>query len=115
VRLLLDENLPPLVGDALKAAGHDVLMASSACPGAPDEDVIALAVAEGRVLVTQDKDFGQLAFQRGQRPRGLVRVALPRQRPAEKAATLVQALANEDADGVVLTVGPARVRRSALP
>ena len=59
MRLLLDENLPPLVGDALKAAGHDVLTASAACPGAPDEDVIALAVAEGRVLVTQDKDFGQ--------------------------------------------------------
>jgi predicted nuclease of predicted toxin-antitoxin system len=117
MRLLLDENVSPIVGDALRAAGHDVSMASDVCPGAPDEDVVALAVAAGRVLVTEDKDFGQLAFQRGLRPVGLIRLALPRQVPAQKATRLVAVLgtAGVDVDGAVLTVEPGRARRSALP
>ena len=87
------------------------------CPGAPDEDVVALAVAEGRVLVTEDKDFGELAFQQGLRPPGLVRLALPRQLPAQKAARIVEALESDgaQAQGAVLTVEPGRVRRRPLP
>jgi len=34
-------------------------------PGSRDEDILARAVAEGRTLITFDKDFGELAFQRG--------------------------------------------------
>jgi hypothetical protein len=91
-------------------------MASDVCAGAPDEDVVALAVAEDRVLVTEDKDFGELAFQRGLHPVGLIRLALPRQLPAQKAARAVAALAGGvDARGVVLTVERGRLRRRPLP
>jgi hypothetical protein len=117
LRLLLDENVSPIVGDALRAAGHDVLMAASVCAGAPDEDVVALAVAEGRVLVTEDKDFGALAFQQGVRPAGLIRLALPRQLPGQKAARLAAVLGSDGGriQGAVLTVEPGRVRRRRLP
>jgi predicted nuclease of predicted toxin-antitoxin system len=117
MRLLLDENVSPVIGDALRAAGHDVSMAASTCPGAPDAALVALAVAEGRVLVTEDNDFGALAFQQGLRPIALVRIALPRQQPAQKAARLVQVLQDEVADvqGTILTVEPGRVRGRALP
>lgn len=117
MRLLLDENVSPIVGDALRAAGHDVRMAASTCAGAPDDAVVALAVAEGRVLVTEDKDFGELAFQQGLRPAGLIRLALPRQLPAQKAAALAKVLESEgeQVQGVVLTVEPGRTRRRPLP
>jgi predicted nuclease of predicted toxin-antitoxin system len=112
VRLLLDENVSPIIGDALQVAGHDVLMAATACPGAPDEEAVALAVAQGRVLITEDKDFGNLAFQQGLHPVGVIRLALPRLLTADKAARLVKVLegAGKHVHGAILVVEPARVR-----
>jgi predicted nuclease of predicted toxin-antitoxin system len=42
--------------------GHDVLLAIDVNPRAPDELLLDLATQEGRVLVTEDKDFGELVF-----------------------------------------------------
>lgn len=42
--------------------GHDVLLAIDVDPRAPDEALLDLARQEGRVLVTEDKDFGELVF-----------------------------------------------------
>jgi predicted nuclease of predicted toxin-antitoxin system len=80
VRVLLDENISPIIGDALRVAGYDVVMAAAVCRGAPDDEVVALAVAEARVLITEDKDFGELAFQQGLHPAGVVRT---RSEPSE--------------------------------
>jgi len=77
VKLLIDENVSPVIGQFRRAAGHDVIAATNACPGAPDDDVVTLAIAEGRILVGEDKDIGDLAFRQGLRPPGLVLVRLP--------------------------------------
>jgi len=58
----------------LEAAGHDVLTVVAALPAAPGDDVMALAIADGRVIVTEDKDFGELAFRDGYRPPGMIRL-----------------------------------------
>jgi predicted nuclease of predicted toxin-antitoxin system len=66
MRILADENIP---GDAvamLRARGHDVLSIRTDSPGATDEANLARAVSEQRVLITFDKDFGDLVFRRGQ-------------------------------------------------
>ena len=65
MRLLADENIPLASIRALRASGHDVLAATEALPGSRDQDVLSTAMAEGRVLVTFDRDFGALAFQHG--------------------------------------------------
>ena len=44
--------------------GHDVLSASEAAPRATDDELLALALAEQRILITEDKDFGELVFVR---------------------------------------------------
>jgi predicted nuclease of predicted toxin-antitoxin system len=46
----------------LRERGHDVLSAKESLQGLPDEDVLARAQQEHRLVVTQDKDFGELAF-----------------------------------------------------
>jgi predicted nuclease of predicted toxin-antitoxin system len=115
VRLLIDENVSPLVGDALRAAGYDVSAAAVVCPGARDEGVVSLAIAEWRTIVSEDKDFGDLAFRAGLRPPGLVRIALPGYLPAEKAVRVVDALKGRNIAGVILVVEPTRVRRRRLP
>jgi predicted nuclease of predicted toxin-antitoxin system len=49
----------------LRALGHDVLWICEVAPGAPDTHVLALADGEGRVILTFDKDFGELACSAG--------------------------------------------------
>ncbi len=48
----------------LTELGHDVISASEANPRATDEDLLILANNQQRVLVTEDKDFGELVFLR---------------------------------------------------
>ncbi len=64
MRLLANENFPRVAVEALRALGHDVLWVAD-CPSTKDEYVLELAVRESRVLLTQDTDFGELAFHRG--------------------------------------------------
>jgi predicted nuclease of predicted toxin-antitoxin system len=61
MRFLADENFPRAAVEALKAAGHDIVWVRLTTPGASDADVLAAATAESRVLLTFDKDFGELA------------------------------------------------------
>ena len=49
----------------LTRQGHDVSSVLDRDPMATDEDVMAIALEEGRILVTEDKDFGELVFVRG--------------------------------------------------
>ncbi|MEQ8765064.1 MAG: DUF5615 family PIN-like protein [Planctomycetota bacterium] len=61
----LNENMPGTVVRSLREAGHDVLSVKEAMRGADDSTVLAQAQAETRIVVTQDKDFGELAFRHG--------------------------------------------------
>lgn len=65
MKLLADENIPYLVINQLRRAGHDVVWAGTDCKGANDEEVVERARDEERVLLTFDKDFGELAFHQG--------------------------------------------------
>lgn len=64
-RLLADENVPGLAVATLRQHGHDVLWMHEEAPGTPDPQVLARAHRERRVVVTFDKDFGELAFRLG--------------------------------------------------
>lgn len=61
-RFLADESCDFAVVRALREAAFDVVAVVEHAPGAADDQVIALSVKEGRVLLTEDKDFGQLVF-----------------------------------------------------
>ena len=62
MRLLADENFPRVAVTALRAHGHDVLWIHEVAPGATDDAVLMRACAEQRLLLTFDKDFGELTF-----------------------------------------------------
>jgi predicted nuclease of predicted toxin-antitoxin system len=64
VRWLADECVAAPLVAFLRAAGHDVVYIAEAAAGLGDADVIALALQEGRLLLTEDKDFGDLVFRR---------------------------------------------------
>lgn len=65
MRILANENFPRGAVEALQTAGHNVAWIRTESPGITDEEVLARAVAEQRVLFTFDKDFGELAYRVG--------------------------------------------------
>ncbi len=78
MRFLANENLPRAVVEGLRAAGHDVAWMRVEAPGATEDQVLAQPSDEGRVLVTLDKDFGELDLRRGlAASQGVVFLRLP--------------------------------------
>ena len=64
MRILADENVPIDAVELLRKHGHDVVWIRADSPGATDEANLARAVAEQRLLITFDKDFGELVFRK---------------------------------------------------
>jgi predicted nuclease of predicted toxin-antitoxin system len=119
LRLLADENVPgPSVAE-LRAAGHDVLWAAEAMPGAADAAVLGRAAAEGRVLVTLDRDFGELLFRRAAdaAPAGVVYFRDVPPGPGHVAAVLLQLLGQPGVEfvGRFTVVGARTTRQRPLP
>ena len=65
MRLCANENVPGDCVALLRQRGHDVLWIREAARGSGDPAVLARAQAEGRLLITFDKDFGELVYRRG--------------------------------------------------
>ena len=65
MRILANENFPGPVIAALRERGHDVLSVKATMRGADDPAVLRRAQADDRLVVTFDKDFGELAFRFG--------------------------------------------------
>ena len=64
MRILADENFPGTAVNELTKRGHDVVWVRTAKPGIGDRAILEWAQTENRLLVTLDKDFGELAFGR---------------------------------------------------
>lgn len=78
MRFLANENFPRAAVEALRADGHDVSWIRTEAQGIPDDAVLARAHADGRVLLTFDKDFGELVLKRGARAsHGIILFRIP--------------------------------------
>ena len=65
MRFLVDESTGAAVVAYLRRVGHNVVAVAEAMPQADDPDILARAAGEDRILITNDKDFGELAFRFG--------------------------------------------------
>jgi len=97
--------------EVLKDADCDVVSVRERMPHAPDEAVLAFALEENRVLVTEDKDFGELVFLQGLPHAGIVR--LVDMTPAERVDImrfLLETYADAMRDGAIIVVTKDRIR-----
>jgi predicted nuclease of predicted toxin-antitoxin system len=117
VRILADENFPGDAVIALREQGHDVAWVRLVAPGSSDLQVIALAQAENRVLVTFDKDFGELAFRSGlPASSGIILFRISMESPASIARVAVAALGSRaDWAEHFAVVEDDRIRMTLLP
>src|SRR6266446_6998471 len=77
MRFLADESCDFSVVRALRSADHDVLAIAEVSPREEDEDVMERAVKGGRILITEDKDFGQLVYAKMQKTGGVIFIRFP--------------------------------------
>ena len=120
MRFLVDQCLSVELAERLAAAGHDTVhVASYGLSRADDEEVLARAAAEGRVLVSADTDFGGLlAAREVVVPSVVLFRRRTRRRPHEQAMILLTNLAviEEDLDtGAIAVVDDAGIRIRRLP
>lgn len=117
MNFLANENFPLDAVEALRAAGHDVAWIRTDAPGSTDPQVLARAVAEQRILLTFDKDFGDLAFNAGLPTGcGIVLFRLQAGTSAQLAAQVAAAIASRtDWAGHFSVVEPGRIRMRSLP
>ncbi|MEN3000287.1 MAG: DUF5615 family PIN-like protein [Armatimonadota bacterium] len=92
MRFLADEGVERAIVEALRANGYDVLWIVEIARGAEDTQVATLALQEQRILITNDKDFGNMVVRQGYALRGVVLLRLPRLSAIQKAERAVQAM-----------------------
>ena len=116
MRFLADESCDAAVVAALRASGHDVLVVAEIARGADDDHVISLASRDQRILLTEDKDFGQLVFAAVKDNSGVVLIRFPQTARASLGKAIVDLI---DARGAPLSgsfavVEPGKVRITKL-
>ena len=112
MNFLLDQSTDARLVPWLTGRGHNALrIGRDYPPGLPDEEVLAIATREGRILITDDRDFGELVFRHRQPHTGVIYLRLASYSFALTTARLEDVLTNyADRLDRFLVVTPASVR-----
>ena len=116
LRFLADESCDFAIVRALRKAGHDVSSVTELMAGATDRSVAELAKRESRILLTEDKDFGQLCLAGSGPESGVVLIRFPgsaRETAVNALLELTKKAGNKLQNRFVV-VQPARIRISEL-
>jgi predicted nuclease of predicted toxin-antitoxin system len=114
VKFAADEGVDQQIVDALRKAGHDVLYAAESEPSGPDDALLKRAAAEARILITPDKDFGELVYRQKKATHGvlLLRIAGLSQEAKVRSVVAATVRASEITGAFsVLSPGQLRVRK----
>ena len=89
MNLLADESIDRQIVDALRDKGYIVGYVAEMDPGISDDVVLELANKEGVLLLTADKDFGELVFRLRRLSSGVVLIRLSGLSPHKKSELVV--------------------------
>lgn len=112
MRFVVDECTGPAVAAWLQERGHDVFSVYGQARGSDDDVVIQRSADEARVLITNDKDFGEKVYRSGRAHCGVVLLRLNDERPASKIAVMARLLDGfaDRLEGSFVVVSERRVR-----
>jgi predicted nuclease of predicted toxin-antitoxin system len=118
VKILADEGVDRPIVERLRQSSYQIWYVAEMEPGISDEAVLDLANREGAILLTADKDFGELIFRQGRMTRGVILIRLAGISPARKAEIVASALAAHGGEMeqafTVITPGVVRIRHRAI-
>ena len=114
IKFLADESCDFIVVRTLRSANYDVLSVAESFPSISDQQVLQHAIKKDRILLTEDKDFGEWVFAYGKKVAGVILIRYPgnsRTQLGEEIRLLVDAHGSELYKSfVVLEPGRARLR-----
>ncbi len=117
MKLLADEGVDRPIVDRLRQAGHDVLYVAEMDPNVSDDQVLVLANDHEALLVTADKDFGELVFRLRRIHGGVVLLRLAGLAPTTKAQLVSDAIEKHSIAMLdaftVISAGMVRIRHRA--
>jgi len=114
MRFLVDECTSPKVAEWLRIEGHEVFSVFDDACGISDDEVFAKAFAGNWILVTNDKDFGEIVFREKREHHGIIFLRLDDERAVNKIDVLRQLISNysDKLPGQFVTVTENKVRFS---
>lgn len=119
MNLLADESVASVIVERLRADGHTLAAIREAAPGIPDAQVVSEADRTQSVLITEDKDFGELVYRGGVTHHGVVLLRLAGLSRALRADLVSQAFRDHGHEFVgaftVITSTGIRIRPPSPP
>jgi predicted nuclease of predicted toxin-antitoxin system len=112
MNLLADESVDKPIVEQLRQNGHAVLYVAEMEPSIPDDIVLQRANEHQALLITEDKDFGELVYRRGLVHLGVILVRLAGLSPQTKARIVSKVLAEraDEMPDAFSVISPAMVR-----
>ena len=112
MRFLVDECTGKRLAILLKNEGYDVLFVGDIMPSASDEEIIKKSEEEDRILITDDKDFGELVFRIGRPTKGIILLRIVTN-PEKRIKALIKLLKTYDVKNkfIVLREDVVRIRK----
>lgn len=116
MRFLADENIERAVVELLRRGGHDVAYVAEGGGSPSDDEVLERARRERRILLTNDKDFGELVFLQGRLAAGVLLLRLEEERARVKARRVAEIVGRlgRRLPGRFTVAGDGRVRSRKL-
>ncbi len=110
MRFLVDENLGDRFAKLLNQAGHDAVFVGNVMRGALDEKILSRAEKERRVIITDDKDFGELIFRLHKTSAGVILFRTLTNNPEEKLDMIKDVIGKAEGRFIVVSEWGIRLR-----
>jgi predicted nuclease of predicted toxin-antitoxin system len=116
MRFVADEGIDFQIVNLLRANGHDVLYIVEFAPGSLDDVILKLANEEDRILMTRDKDFGELVFRDKMIHSGIILNRLYELSSENKARLILRVIEDfqEQLIGAFTVIQPNKIRLRKL-
>lgn len=99
MKFLVDVGVSKKVEKWLKEKGYDVKAVRDINPKAKDSEILHIAVREGRIVITMDKDFGELVYNSGEKHSGVLLLRLE-DANGEQKVEIIKKILREYADKI---------------
>ncbi|MBI5191506.1 MAG: DUF5615 family PIN-like protein [Nitrospirae bacterium] len=112
MNFLADESVDRQIVEKLRESGYEVDYIAEMAPGIPDDGVLELANTNGALLLTADKDFGELVYRLRRISTGVILVRLAGLSPAKKAELVVHIITRHISElaGLFSVITPTGIR-----
>ena len=110
MKFLIDANLDRKFTGIINKAGYDAVFINDLQTKAPDEDVLAIAEREKIIIITNDKDFGELIFKMGKPSAGIILFRTSITDPEKRFDLVKDSLGKAEGKFIVVKEGQIKVR-----